>query len=160
MRLASVFVVLIFFSGCGYMDDDIFLSDEAFELSLEEEFGVGGLGMVGYGGCGGWGHFSRGRRHLRLPRTTIGVGGAAPILGSPTLGSNPTSSARRGESSHESPVPNEEEETEDELVIVELDPEFVAWRKYVAAGLEAEFGFEQPPITGEDLPSRVPIDLP
>lgn len=54
-------------SACRYMDDDLLLSDEDFEASFDEEFGVGGLGLSGsYGsGCGG-GWSRHGRTHRRM----------------------------------------------------------------------------------------------
>lgn len=54
----TLFIALI--SGCGFLDDELLLSDDEYN----DSFGVGGLGLSGYGtggcGCGGgsysWGH--------------------------------------------------------------------------------------------------------
>ena len=71
--------------ACSYLDEDMALSDEAFEQSLAEEqiydmgeMTIGGIGMIGIGGfgCGGghWGHHGP-HRKLRVRH-----GGASSII--------------------------------------------------------------------------------
>ncbi|MFU8804948.1 MAG: hypothetical protein ACNA8W_14140 [Bradymonadaceae bacterium] len=44
-------IALMMVVGCGYLDDELMLSDEEFEAGFEE--GAIGLGSVGYGTSGG-----------------------------------------------------------------------------------------------------------
>ena len=66
---ATLMGALALASACGYLDQDLALSDEAFALSLgEEELSVGGMGIRGEGrsGCGGASGWMRRGRHATL----------------------------------------------------------------------------------------------
>ncbi len=69
-----LFLLILCTASCGYLDEEILVGDEAFEGS----FGVGGIGLSGYGsssGCGGFG-YGRGMG-LRAPRVSVGQSGSA-----------------------------------------------------------------------------------
>lgn len=73
-RWLTLFLVLLCGSSCGYLDQDLFTEDEAFD----ESFATGGLGLHGFGfssGCGGFGRLGP-HRH-RHP--SIGMGGLATL---------------------------------------------------------------------------------
>jgi hypothetical protein len=62
LRLAIVAAASSLFVGCGYLDEDLLVSEETYE----ESFGIGGIGLSSTGGfgCGGGVGFSRG--HSRV----------------------------------------------------------------------------------------------
>ena len=70
MRFFTIFLLFVF-TGCGFLDEDIFLDDEAYEKKIGSEsieldamsiHGQGSLGSYGFG-CGGSYSFSHGSRY-------------------------------------------------------------------------------------------------
>jgi len=51
IRVFLVAFLCLFFTGCGFLDEDFFLDDEEFEESFSSGYGISGVGI--YGGCGG-----------------------------------------------------------------------------------------------------------
>ena len=72
MRYLLLVIVLPFcLIGCGFLDQELAMTDQEFE----ETMGVGGISMSGIGGggcgCGGYSYSSRGSRMARIHRHAI-----------------------------------------------------------------------------------------